>query len=132
MQRPPRPSLFPYTTLFRSTDAPGRLRVALRGVAAARLVAHEDVADAAVDEGVVGGEVGAAGEAEYDVDALGLQALHHGIDRAHALASSPWCRGSLGWPRRAALKAESTERPGPDPRGTRAPRRTACTARRRA
>ncbi len=52
-------------------------------MAAAGLVAHEDVADAAVDEGVVRREVRAAGIAEYDVDTLGLQALHDGIDCAH-------------------------------------------------
>ena len=45
----------------RHADLAGRLRVALRGVAAAGLVADEDVADAGVDERVVGGEVGAAG-----------------------------------------------------------------------
>ena len=38
-----------------------------------------------VDERVVGREVRAAGKAEYDVDALRLQALHDGIDRSHAL-----------------------------------------------
>ena len=68
----------------RDADLAGRLGVALGGVAAARLVTHEDVADAGVDEGVVGGEVRAAGKAEYDVDALRLQALHQGIDRPHA------------------------------------------------
>ena len=40
-------------------------------------------------ERVVGREVGAAGQAEYDVDALRLQALHDGIDRAHALPPLP-------------------------------------------
>ena len=61
---------------------PVALRVALGGVAAAGLVAHEDVADAGVDERVVGREVRAAGEPEYDVDTLCLQALHHGVDRS--------------------------------------------------
>ena len=41
-------------------DLAGRLGVALGGVAAAGLVADEDVADARVDERVVGGQVGAA------------------------------------------------------------------------
>ena len=73
----------------RDADLAGRLRVALGGVAAAGLVAHEHVADAGVEEGVVGGEVRAAGEAEDDVDALRLQAFHHGINRAHAPTSFP-------------------------------------------
>ena len=46
-------------------------------------MAHEDVADAPVYERVVGGKVGATGEAEDDVHALRLQTFHHGIDRAH-------------------------------------------------
>ena len=62
---------------------PGRLGVALGGVAAAGLVADEDVTDAAADERVVGREVGAAGQAEDDVHALRLQAFHHGVDRSH-------------------------------------------------
>jgi hypothetical protein len=66
-------------------DAPGRLGVALGRVAAAGLVAHEDVADASVVEGVVGGQVRAAGQAEDDLDALGLQALHQGIGGSHAM-----------------------------------------------
>jgi hypothetical protein len=65
-------------------DLARRLRVTLGGVPAARLVAHQDMADAAVEQGVVGGDVRAAGKAEYDVDALRLQALHHGIDRPHS------------------------------------------------
>ena len=67
----------------RHADLAGRLRVALGRVAAARLVADEDVADAGVVERVVGGEVGAAGEAEYDVDTLGLQAFHQSVDCTH-------------------------------------------------
>jgi len=51
--------------------------------AAARLVSHEDVPDAGVVEGVVGREVRAAGQAEYDVDTLGLEAFHQGIDCTH-------------------------------------------------
>ena len=72
----------------RDADLAGRLGVALGRVAAAGLVAHEDVADPRVDEGVVGREVGAAGRPEYDVDALCLQALHHGIDRSHHALTS--------------------------------------------
>jgi hypothetical protein len=52
-------------------------------MATAGLVAHEHVVDAGVDERVVGRQVGAARQAEDDVDALRLEALHHGIDRAH-------------------------------------------------
>ncbi len=58
-------------------------------MAAAGLVAHEDVADAGVDESVVRRQVGSAGEAEYDVHTLCLQALHDGFDRAHITTSSP-------------------------------------------
>ena len=46
-----------------------------------------------VDERVVGGKVGAAGEAEYDVHTLRLQALHDGIDRTHVTTSSQQERG---------------------------------------
>ena len=53
-------------------------------MAAAGLVAHEDVADAGIDEGVVSREVCAAGKSEDDVDALRLQTLHYGIYRAHS------------------------------------------------
>ena len=67
----------------RDADLAGRLGVALGGVPAAGLVADEDVADAGVVEGVVGRQVRATGQAEYDVDALRLQALHHGIDCTH-------------------------------------------------
>jgi hypothetical protein len=67
----------------RHTDLAGRLGVALGGVAATGLVAHQHMADAGVIERVVGGQVGATGEAEYDIDALGFKALHHGIDCTH-------------------------------------------------
>ncbi|MEJ7604674.1 MAG: hypothetical protein WKG01_42870, partial [Kofleriaceae bacterium] len=50
----------------RDADPAGRLRVALGRVAAAGLVAHEDVPDSAVVQRVVGGDVGPAGEAEHD------------------------------------------------------------------
>jgi hypothetical protein len=53
-------------------------------MAAASLVAHEDVADPRVVQGVVGRDVRAAGQAEYDVDTLRLQAFHQGVDRPHA------------------------------------------------
>src|SRR3712207_5068078 len=52
-------------------------------MAAAGLVADEHVADAAVDERVVGGQVCAARVAEYDLDALCLEAVHDGVDCAH-------------------------------------------------
>ena len=71
----------------RDPDLAGRLRVALGRVPGALLVAAQDVADAGVVERVVGGEVRAAGDAEYGVDALGLQALHDRVDCPHALAS---------------------------------------------
>ena len=45
-------------------DLAGGLGVALGGVAAALLVAHLDVAEAGVDERVVGRQVGPAGDAE--------------------------------------------------------------------
>jgi hypothetical protein len=52
-------------------------------MSAARLVAHEDVADAGVDERVICGQVGPARIAEYDVHAFGLEAFHHGVDGSH-------------------------------------------------
>ena len=58
-------------------------------MATAGLVAHEHVADAGVDEGVVRREIGTAREAEYDLHTLCLQALHDGFDRAHITTSSP-------------------------------------------
>ncbi len=45
----------------------------LRHVARALLVAHEDVADRRVDDGVVHGEDGSAREAEDDLDPLHLE-----------------------------------------------------------
>ncbi len=85
-------------------DLAGRLGVALGGVAAAGLVADEDVADAGVVEGVVGGEVGAAGQPEYDVDTLGLQAFHQGVDCTHA--APPFS----GFRRRGRLRARRENR----------------------
>jgi hypothetical protein len=58
-------------------------------VAAAGLVAHEDVADAGVVHRVVGREVRAAGIPEYDVDALRLETLHDRVDRSHHRCSNP-------------------------------------------
>ena len=52
-------------------------------MAAAGLVPDEDVADAGVDECVIGREVGAAGKSEDDVHALRLQTCHQRIDRSH-------------------------------------------------
>ena len=51
---------------------------------AARLVADEDMADAGVEECVVGRKIRPAGEAEYDVDTFGLQAFHQSVNGAHA------------------------------------------------
>ena len=65
-------------------DLARRLRVALGRVAAARLVADEHVLDARVVQRVVGRQVGAARVAEYDVHALGLEAVHDGVDGSHA------------------------------------------------
>ncbi len=76
-------------------DLAGGLGVALGGVAAAGLVAHEHVADAGVDEGVVRGEVGAARVAEYDFDALSLEAFHDGVDGSHKGASGVGGRGAV-------------------------------------
>ena len=66
-------------------DLPGRLGVALGRVAGALLVPAQDVADAGVVERVVGGEVRAAGDAEYGVHALGLEAFHDRVDCPHPL-----------------------------------------------
>jgi hypothetical protein len=46
-------------------------------------VAALDVADARVVEGVVGGQVGSTRDPEYVLDALGLEALHDGVDGSH-------------------------------------------------
>src|SRR4051812_43786357 len=56
---------------------------------AARLVAHEDVLDAGVVERVIGRQVRAARVPEYDLDALGLEAVHDGVDSAHWRSSAP-------------------------------------------
>ena len=59
------------------------LGVALGRMSAAGLVAYQDVAQATIDEGVVGREVGATGQAEDDVHALRLQAFHHCVNCTH-------------------------------------------------
>ena len=72
----------------RNTDTAARLGVALRGVAGALLVPALHMADAPVVERVVGREVGAARDPEYVLDALGLEALHDGVDGSHDLTCS--------------------------------------------
>ena len=52
-------------------------------MAAAGLVAYEDVTDAGVDERVIGREVRAAGVSEYDIDTFRLEAFHDGVDGTH-------------------------------------------------
>jgi hypothetical protein len=52
-------------------------------VARALLVAALDVPQAGVVERVVGGQVRAPRNAEYMLDALGLEALHDGVDGSH-------------------------------------------------
>ena len=59
--------------------AAGGVGVALRHVAGALLVAHQDVADGRVDDRVVHRQDGAAGQAEDRFDALHLQALDEGL-----------------------------------------------------
>ena len=63
--------------------------VALGHVAGALLVAHEDVADGGVDDRVVDGQDGAAGQAEHDVDPLHLEALDEGLRPCHLHVLSP-------------------------------------------
>src|SRR3989304_346027 len=70
MRRPPRSTLFPYTTLFRARGP----RVAVGHEARALLVAGEDVGDVPLaDQRVVDGEVVDAGQAEDVADALGAE-----------------------------------------------------------
>src|SRR6185312_4592024 len=112
------------------------LGVALGGVAAAGLVAHEDVADSPVDERVVGRQVGAAREAEDDVDALRLQTFHQRIYCAHltdllSLLSRTKYRGASPragnqvYQRVFGPKRQLPRRPGHDRRAPRARRATA-------
>ena len=61
---------------------PGRpvaMRVALGHVAGALLVADQDVADRRVDDRVVDGQDGAAGQAEDHLDAFHLEALDEAL-----------------------------------------------------
>ena len=138
----------------RHADLAGRLRVALRGVAAARLVADEDVVDSSVVEGVVGGEVGAAGQAEYDINTLSLETFHQSVDCTHgAFLLSPRTRhlsargrsahGGNGQSTSGFASGVSTRSAGRSAdaspplraarhRGTRALRRTRCRPRRAA
>ena len=67
----------------RDADAPGRTRVALGGVAGGRLVAHQDVADRAVVEGVVDRQARPTGDAEDRVDAGALERADQGVCAAH-------------------------------------------------
>ena len=92
----------------RHPDPARGLRVALGGVAGALLVTALDVAHARVVERVVGGQVGAARDPEYVLDALGLEALHDGVDCSHAAPS-----GS-GWTDRRWYQRFFTARGSPD------------------
>jgi hypothetical protein len=67
----------------RDADPAGGLCVALRHVAAALLVAGLDVLELGVVERVVGRQVGAAGDSEDVLDALGLQRFTQCIRRPH-------------------------------------------------
>ena len=67
----------------RDADAPGRAGVALGGVAGGRLVAHQDVADGAVVEGVVDRQARPTGDAEDRVDAGALERADQGVGAAH-------------------------------------------------
>src|SRR6201999_4006073 len=90
----------------RDADLARGLRVGRGGMAAAGLVTHEDAADARVHESVVRREVRASGIPEYDVPTFCLKALHHGIDRSHALdLLSSKVRGLVAELQRAARQA---------------------------
>ena len=67
----------------------GHHGVALGHVPGTLLVAHQDVADGRVDDRVVDGQDGAAGQAEHDVDALHLEALDEGLCSCHLHWCSP-------------------------------------------
>ena len=64
-------------------DLAGGLRVALRGVAGALLVAHLDVLEVGVVERVVERQAGPAGDPEDVLDTLGLKGLAEGVGGAH-------------------------------------------------
>ncbi len=61
----------------------GDHRVPLGHVSGALLVADQDVADGGVDDRVVDGQDGPAGQAEHDVDPLHLEALDEGLCPSH-------------------------------------------------
>ena len=78
----------------------GRQGVALGHVTRALLVAHEDMADGRVDDGVVDGQDGAAGQAEDGVDPLAFEALDECLrsGELHAAPLSPISKkASLVW-----------------------------------
>jgi hypothetical protein len=64
-------------------DAARRAGVALGGVAGGRLVAHQDVADRRIVEGVVDRQARPAGDAEDRVDAGALERADQGVCAAH-------------------------------------------------
>ena len=59
----------------RDPGPPGDVRVALGCVPGALLVSNEDVADRGIDQRVVDGQDRPSGQAEDDLDALGLERL---------------------------------------------------------
>ena len=75
----------------------GDLGVALGHVAGALLVADQDVADRRVDDGVVDGQDGAAGEAEHDLHLLHLEALDEGLGSGEFHRVLPCRRWSVWW-----------------------------------
>ena len=83
------------------------LGVALGRVAGALLVAALDVAQPGVVQRVVGGEVGAARDAEYVLDALGLEAFHDGVDCSHAAPSGIFRLGCV--PRRGVRRGRAAD-----------------------
>ena len=75
---------------MQTPDLAGGAGVALGRVARTLLVAHEDVADLhRVEQRVVGGENGAAGDAEHRVDV-------HGLEREHEALRARDLDGGLG------------------------------------
>src|SRR6266545_1939222 len=75
-------------------DPPGRPGVPLGGMAGALLVADQDVADRGVAQRVVGGEDGAPGEPEYDLDVASLQAADEGLRSGDLHCSTPVAGGA--------------------------------------
>jgi hypothetical protein len=64
-------------------DLPRGLRIPLGRMSRALLVTALDVANAGVIQSVVGRQVRAAGNSEYVLDALRLEAFHDGVDGSH-------------------------------------------------